>query len=241
MFIFKLLITLIYITKSINGNIYEKCINPKHITFTFDDGPDEITQQLVNILNKYQIKGTFFINGINIIKNPKYKNMLKQINNEGHILSSHTFSHSALEKINKFNIYRELYDNELIFRELINMRPRYFRPPYFSYNDDIFDVINNHFGYDLIATNMMANDWDGISSQAIYDFWVNKLITEPETGKIILIHDDIFNNIQALEIFIEYGLSNNYTFVNLIDCVGHITAYIEDNKYSPNLLNGINN
>jgi len=233
-------IVLLSIINLTNGEYYEKCINKNHITLTFDDGPNKNTQGLVDVLNKYGIKGTFFINGLHIIRNEEFETVVKQMYNDGHIIASHTFSHEAMEKLNGFNVMRELYDNELIFRELFNVRPLYFRAPYFSYNNDIYDTITYHFGYNFIATNIMSNDWDGISAQEIFDFMVNKLVTEPTTGKITLQHDTMINNIEALDMFIQYGIANNYTFVSLTECLGHTTAYIPDNTYGPNLLSGIN-
>lgn len=223
-----------------NGEYYEKCNNPKHISLSFDDGIHENTQGLVDVLNKYGIKGSFFINNLQIVRNPAFGTVVKQMYNEGHIIGSHGFSHEAMEKLNGFNIMREMYDNELIFRELFNVRPRYFRPPYFSYNDYVYGIVTDHFGYDFIATNAMSNDWDGISAQAIVDYMVNKLVTEPTTGKITIQHDTEINNIEALEMFIHYGMENNYTFVDLTQCLGHDNAYIQDNYYGPNMLNGIN-
>ena len=62
-------IVLLSIINLTNGEYYEKCINKNHITLTFDDGPNKNTQGLVDVLNKYGIKGTFFINGLHIIRN----------------------------------------------------------------------------------------------------------------------------------------------------------------------------
>jgi len=237
---FNLTYLLLSLIVLINGEYYESCIKPNHITLSFDDGIHKNTQGLVDVLNNYGIKAIFFINGLHIVRNNDFETVVKQMNIDGHTIGSHTFSHEAMEKLNGFNVMRELYDNELIFRELFNVRPRYFRAPYFSYNDEIYNTITYNFGYDFIGTNVMPPDWTGISAQEIVDFMVNKLVTESTTGKITLQHDKMINNIEALEMFIEYGMANNYTFVSLAECLGHTTSYIEDNKYGPNLNTGIN-
>jgi peptidoglycan/xylan/chitin deacetylase (PgdA/CDA1 family) len=62
----KLIISFILLTHNshlVNSNIYDKCINDKHASLTFDDGIHVNTINYVNMLNKYNVSGTFFING----------------------------------------------------------------------------------------------------------------------------------------------------------------------------------
>ena len=218
-----------------NALVYDKCINDKHLTLTFDDGPNENTINLINILDKYKIKGTFFINGLNIIRN-NYQSLIKSMYTNNHIIGSHGFAHAAMEQINDFNKRRELSDNELVFRQLFNKRPYYYRPPYFSYDASVV-AMTETFGYSIIATNLNTNDWKATSSDEIYNNFVNGLISN--NGSIILQHDYQVLSNDALVKIIDYGILNNYTFVSLDVCIGVNKIYNDDNKYGPNLLNGI--
>lgn len=215
-----------------NANIYEKCVNDKHISLTFDDGPHKNTINIVNTLNSYNISGTFFINGFNVIKN-NYQQLVKDMHSSGHILGSHTFSHPALEKLNKFNKERELYDNEFIFRQLFNKRPYFMRPPYFSYDLEVVEI-SNHFGYEVITTNLNTDDWMVDSPKDIYENFLSKYSNY--SGIITLIHDYHEGADGALKLIIPFMISENYTFVSLDECIGSNKKYNEDNYYGPNLL-----
>jgi peptidoglycan/xylan/chitin deacetylase (PgdA/CDA1 family) len=214
---------------------YDHCIDNKHISLTFDDGPNVNTLPIINILNKYKITGTFFINGLNVIRN-NHQELIKSIYNNGHILGSHGFSHAAMEKLNYFNQLRELYDNELIFRQLLNKRPYYYRPPYFSYDVNIVNMCNM-FGYEIITSNLNTNDWNASTIDEIYNNFVTGLSNG--AGVITLQHDYQLFNDEALNKMIDYGLAQGYTFVPLDICIGVNKNYNDDNTYGPNLLNGI--
>lgn len=227
---YKYLIVLFSI-QNINAIFYTRCENSKHITLTFDDGINEYTEDIIKILNKYKIKGTFFVNLKSVINNDSNLKSLKKIYNNGHIIGSHTFSHPALEKLNIFNIRRELYDNELIFRNLFNKRFRYFRPPYFSYNDNIYDIITYEFMYDIIGSNCLLNDWkDELTSDDLFEYFKLKL----NESLIILQHDYSKKSINILPNIIEYISEKNYTIVSLNECLNHNDFYYNDNYYDSN-------
>jgi peptidoglycan/xylan/chitin deacetylase (PgdA/CDA1 family) len=144
-----------------------------------------------------------------------------------------------MEKLNLFNKERELYDNEFIFRQLFNIRPRFYRPPYFSYNSEVVDICNR-FGYDIIVSNLNTDDWSSNSSEEIYNNFLDKW--NNATGHIVLMHDYQTYNLVALEKIILFVKKNNYKFVSMSECIGMSLdyKYIADNTYGPNLLNGIN-
>ena len=91
------LLLLIYGSIFINSNFYIKTIcsktnDNKEIAITFDDGPvKEITPLILDVLEEFDIKAAFFCIGNNIVNN---KSILKQIDNKGHIIGNHSFSHS---------------------------------------------------------------------------------------------------------------------------------------------------
>jgi peptidoglycan/xylan/chitin deacetylase (PgdA/CDA1 family) len=229
-------ILLSYNLNLISSNIYDKCINDKHASLTFDDGVHENTINYINILNKYNVSGTFFINGLTVVKNNNYIDLVKQMSTSGHIIGSHGFSHAAMERLNQFNQMRELYDNELIFRQIFNKRPSFYRPPYFSYSGEILNIINN-FGYDIIVSNLNTDDWSVDTAEEIYNNYLTKF--DNITGKILLQHDYHANGHIALEMIIQHLQINNYTIVPINICIGSSNIFTEDNKYGPNLDNGI--
>lgn len=230
----RFIVFLVAIIDIVYGNIYDRCINNKHITLTFDDGPHDNTLNIISVLDTYKITGSFFINGLNVIRNNKQE-LVKSIYASGHIIGSHGFSHAAMEKLNYFNQLAELSNNEFIFRQLFNKRPYFYRPPYFSYDANIVNMCNM-FGYQIIATNLNTNDWNASTSTEIYNNFIAGL---NDNGPIILQHDYQTLNINILAQMINYAISHNYTFVPLDICIGSSQIYNNDNYYGPNLLNGI--
>jgi peptidoglycan/xylan/chitin deacetylase (PgdA/CDA1 family) len=231
------LILLFNLISIVNSNIYDKCVNNNHASLTFDDGIHKNTINYINVLNKYNVSGTFFINALTMIRNNDFIDIVKKLHSNNHIVASHGFSHAAMERLNKFNQLRELYDNELIFRQIFNLRPAFYRPPYFSYNSDIVNIIND-FGYHIITSNLNTDDWLVDSHKEIFDNYLNKF--DNSSGKIILQHDYHADGHNAVELIIKHLIENNYTIVPLNICIGIDNVFIEDNIYGPNLLNGIN-
>ena len=229
-----IIIAIIVITVKCD-NVYTRCINDKHISFTFDDSPSNNTVNLINILNQNNVSATFFINGIHIIRDNNI-NIMKKLYSSNQILGSHGFSHAAMQKLNYFNQLRELYDNELIFREILNLRPFFYRPPYFSYDASIVTMTTS-FGYNIIATNLNTNDWNCSTSDEIYTNFVDSL--NNNSGPIVLQHDYQNLNNDVLTKMITYSKQQGYDIVSLDICLGFNKIYNDDNVYGPFLFNGV--
>lgn len=223
------------------ANQLSRCVRPDHAALTFDDGPHDNTELYLNILEKYDVSGAFFISGVSVYRNNKYKyveSMLKR----GHVVASHGFSHAAMEKLNDFNKERELYDNELIFRQIFNKRPQLYRPPYFSYDATIVSLANN-FGYTIVTTELNTDDWmeDNTlaGADAIFSNYLEKF--NNVTGHIILQHDYHGTGYLATERIIRHLRDNNYTIVSLVECLGLTGDGLQsDNTYGPLLESGVN-
>ena len=84
-------------------------ISNKYIALTFDDGPNYNTNKVIDILNKYNVKATFFILGSKI-KNNEY--ILKKEFNSGMEIGKHTFSHLLLTKYKEDKIKKEMEGSE---------------------------------------------------------------------------------------------------------------------------------
>lgn len=233
----RIILLLILIIKNINAQVYTGCVNNKHISLTFDDGPRDNTNNILRVLDLYNIKATFFINAIHIVRNPNRIKLIKRMDTAGHIIGNHGFSHGDMPSLSDFNKLRELYDNELIIREMLNKRPYFYRPPYFSYDDNVLNAIKP-FNYITVTSNLDTNDWKATTENDILNTFKTNLINNT-VGYITLQHDHILLNNKVLKLMIEYGLQQGYTFVPLDICLNTNMRYYPDNYYSPNLDNGI--
>ena len=216
--------------------IFQNCTLPYQVSLTFDDGPTNMTGQILDILKHHNVSATFFINGLHTVDEGLWA-VTERIYNENHILGTHTFSHPALSKINDFNIERELMDNELIIRMITNKRPSFFRPPYFDYNDHIISIVKT-FGYSLALANLDTEDWLTQNSTEIYDV-INSKINQQFGGSfVVLQHAQIPETVAVLSQIITWIQSQGFEIVPLDVCTG-INRYQPDNLYGPFMLNGV--
>lgn len=214
---------------------YTTCLNPNTVAITFDDGPGNNTRAIVDILNKNGVTAAFFVNGIRVIRENRWDD-LKYIDAAGHTLASHGFSHAALEQLNDFNIRRELFDNELVFRMSLKKRPRFFRPPYFSYNAAIQNMAQTTFGYALVVSNLDTNDWASLNGTDILQHYKDAVNVSGQSY-ISLQHEQVTETVDVLDAAIKYIKSKNYRIISLSECLG-LQPYQLDNVYGPYLLNG---
>ena len=80
----------------------ENTTKPKVIYLTFDDGPSPLTGKFLDVLDKYNIKGTFFLVGNQIQSNAE---VVKRLYDEGHGIGLHTYTHN----------YKAIYSNRNAF------------------------------------------------------------------------------------------------------------------------------
>ncbi|KAF9424639.1 hypothetical protein BGZ94_008012 [Podila epigama] len=119
-------------TVGIPGTVYTNCKTPGTFSISFDDGPSIYTSALLDLLDKEDIKVTFFVNGDNqgCIYDPKVQAVLKRAFNSGHQIASHTWSHPQLTKQTAAGVKLEMTRLEKAFDDILGVIPRYMRPPY---------------------------------------------------------------------------------------------------------------
>ncbi|MFN3550409.1 MAG: polysaccharide deacetylase family protein [Endomicrobiia bacterium] len=211
------LFSIIFAEKFDNEKIFFWKINTKEkiIFLTFDDGPSEYTKEVLKILDKYNIKATFFVLGELI----KYrKEIIIEIFNKGHIIGSHTFSHQNFYKLcKKLSIQecKKILEEELLkTQQEINfvsnkIEIKYLRLPNGFYRKWVDDVVKK-YAYKVINWSYGC-DWLNISEEEMFKRYISSL----EPGGIYLFHDggkDRKKTIKVLEQFIEYAISKGYKF-----------------------------
>ncbi|OHW98719.1 chitin deacetylase [Colletotrichum incanum] len=114
------------------------CINPGDVALTYDDGPASYTNDLLDLLKKYNATATFMITGNNNAKGEidnatfPWVSTIKRMYADGHQIASHTWSHADLCKITSAQRKDEMYKLEMALRNIIGVIPTYMRPPYSS-------------------------------------------------------------------------------------------------------------
>lgn len=175
------------------------------IALTFDDGPHpRITPIILDILDKYGVKATFFTVGINAYYYPQ---TLKMIAQRGHEIGNHTFSH----KVNNTGLREEIESCEKMIYEITECRTKLFRPPEGMINSGTLDVLQG-LDYRIILWDIDTRDWAHTPPKTIAE----NVIRSVKSGDIILMHDYIGQSsptCEALEIFIPKLMDMGYKFV----------------------------
>ncbi|WP_299219030.1 polysaccharide deacetylase family protein [uncultured Aquimarina sp.] len=203
-----------YFLKSLNSN---PKLTKKKIAITFDDGPDLNTLKILEVLNKYNVRGTFFCIGKQIEKHP---DILKKIIQENHIIGNHTFTHDKFIDIystNKFT--NEIKETDTIIEKFSKKKPLLFRPPYGITNPNIARAVRNT-GHSVIGWNKRSFDTTIPSEKVI----LKRITKNLKGGDIILLHDTKIITVAVLEQLLLFLQRNNFTTVT-IDELFSIQAY----------------
>jgi len=177
------------------------------VLITFDDGPSPWTKQILDTLDKYQIKAVFFLVGKNI---EKYPNEVLEIYKRGHIIGNHSYSHSPVLIFKDYKTIRKEIDttNKLI-EKLTGFKPFLFRPPYGRYSY-VMDSVIRDLNMKVVLWNDDSEDWKLLSPNGIYF----KVISQLKGGSIILFHERK-NTLKSLGNILREIKSKNLKFINL--------------------------
>jgi len=214
--------------------------NDKKVALSFDDGPDpEWTPKILDILKRYNVKGTFFMIG-EVAED--YVGVMQRVYREGHEIGNHTWSHPDISEISNRQVDLELNLTERLFASKLGVQPLYFRPPYSidqepDTNDQAAPVEKiQALGYVIIGNKIDTNDWDEHprkSPQEITDSvfqQIEDMKTRPwNRGSVILLHDgggDRSATIAALPVLIEALKARGYEIVPVSELVGKTRAEV---------------
>ena len=186
--------------------IYNVKRDNKAVSLSFDAAwGNEDTQMLIDILNRYGVKATFFLVGQWV---DKYPESVKALYDAGMEIGNHSATHPHMASLSESEIRSEIAACNDKIEALTGQAPTLFRCPYGEYDNEVIDTIN---GMDMypIQWNVDSLDWKGIDASEICDR-VTKNVTP---GSIILFHNAAEHTPEALADIIEYLLSEGYEIV----------------------------
>ena len=157
----------------------------KVIYLTFDDGPTpEITDWVINTLDTFDAKATFFCIGNNIEKHPE---IFKSIINKGHAIGNHTYNHLKGWKTKTKDYLINIYKTQLIIDSSYNSKPLLFRPPYGRIKLKQVKALSK-LNYQIIMWNILSKDWDKTVEKEVC---LKNVIQNTKEGDIVVFHDSI--------------------------------------------------
>lgn len=172
-----------------------KCSGSKHsqaVSITFDDGPlPYLTADILSILDRYNVKATFFCIGRRIERHPE---ILKEIHNQGHAIGNHTYLHGKFFDLQTTGkMVEELERTDDVIQKTIGIKPRFFRPPYGVTNPNLAKAIRKR-GY--ITMGWSVRSFDTITPDQ--DKLFKRVTSQIKGGDVILFHDYCESTIDIL-------------------------------------------
>ncbi|OGZ29486.1 MAG: hypothetical protein A2562_02230 [Candidatus Nealsonbacteria bacterium RIFOXYD1_FULL_39_11] len=190
--------------------------NKKQVIFTFDAGSGiQSLDRILSVLEKYELKGTFFITGKWAEQNPE---SLRRISSAGHEIFNHTYSHPYLTRTEDEKIIEELNMADEIIYQITGVSTKpYFRPPYGDRDARVFEKAF-FAGYRAVYWTIDVLDWkedQGFTKEQSKA----RIMDNLKPGTIYLMHigDDITGDILD-EVFSEI-ISQGYSIVSLSEGV----------------------
>ncbi len=195
--------------------IYSWHSNEKNIALTFDDGPHpRYTPEILEILNEYGIRATFFVIGVNL---RNYKGIVEMEYVAGHEIGNHTYSHKNLKKLPYTGICEEICMAESAIYENLEYRTKLLRPPGGMVGEDVCRVAREQ-DYTIVCWSIDTLDWAHTPSEQIAE----NILASVKGGDIILFHDYVSGGSptpEALRIIIPELISRGYNFVTVSELI----------------------
>lgn len=176
--------------------IYNVDTDEKKVSISFDAAwGNEQTQSLLDTLDKYNVKATFFLVG-DWVRN--YPDDVKAIAEAGHDVGNHSNTHPYMTQISLDEMRKELETCNSDIESITGKRPTLFRPPYGDYDNNVVETVNS-LGMYCVQWDVDSLDWKGLSAEEMCSRIKNNI----QSGSIVLMHNGGENTPAALPSIIE--------------------------------------
>ncbi|BED93102.1 MAG: polysaccharide deacetylase family protein [Candidatus Paraimprobicoccus trichonymphae] len=223
------IITFLFISVFTIGKqeIYPICYvqtEKKLISFTFDDGgEDKQVCELLRVLKEKKIKATFFIIGEWA---KEHTDMVKKINEDGHDIGNHSYTHPFLPNLNKENLESEIEKCNKVLEKIINKKIDLFRAPFGATDKTVIKKAEEKKMF-LIKWNIDTVDWKkGTTEEQI----LKTVKNEKRKGSIILMHMGKNQTIKVLPKLIKHLNEEDYEIVPISRLIYKDSGYFTTEK-----------
>ena len=184
----------------------------KLVSISFDAAwGNEDTQQLIDILAKYDVKATFFVVGEWV---DKYPESVKALSDAGHEVMNHSNDHAHFNSLSTEEIVANINACNDKIEAVTGVRPTLFRPPYGEYDDHVITSVRG-MGIEPIQWDVDSLDWKELPASEI----TQRVTSRVGPGSIVLFHNAALHTPEALPTIIETLLQEGYTFLPISQLV----------------------
>jgi cellulose synthase/poly-beta-1,6-N-acetylglucosamine synthase-like glycosyltransferase/peptidoglycan/xylan/chitin deacetylase (PgdA/CDA1 family) len=209
------------------GRLDGAALPRKTVILSFDDGPDpRWTPEILDVLNQYDVPGTFFLIGSQALR---YPDIVRREVDEGHEIGNHSFTHPDLTLESSWMARWQLTETQLALVGITGHTTTLMRPPYSfspdSLDDGYWNLVRDARadGYVTVLSDIDGLDWKRPGVQAI----VRNATPKDGQGGVILLHDaggDRSQTVAALKILIPRLKAQGYDFTTVQEAF-HLAPY----------------
>ena len=178
------------------------------VAITFDDGPGRYTDEIISILEKYNARATFFVQGKNV---SGYKDVLKRAAALGNEIANHTWSHVNLSGSGASTISSQISSTNNAIYNATGVYPKLYRPPYGAYNNYVLNSVS----MPLVMWSVDTLDWKTRNAAKT----LLSVQKSARDGSIILMHDIHSPTKDAIEPVIRHLLISGYQLVTVSELI----------------------
>ena len=184
----------------------QKAENDKVIAISFDAAwGNEDTQTLIDILEKYNVKTTFFVVGGWVDKFPE---SVKQLSDAGHEIMNHSNTHPHMTQISVEKMKEEVQKCDEKIQAITGKKPTLFRAPYGDYNNAVVGAMRET-GHFTIQWDVDSLDWKDLTASEI----TQRVTSKVKPGSIVLFHNAALHTPEALPTILETLQKDGYKIV----------------------------
>lgn len=179
--------------------------DPPMVALTFDDGPhSRYTEELLDGLAARNVKATFFLIGCNV---EGKEDLVQRIEEEGHLIGSHTCSHVKLTDLSEEAAFAEITRCNEIIQSVTDAPVIYIRPPYGAWISSWSDELNMK----VVLWDVDPEDWKYQNTDTI----VRHIVSHVSDGDIILLHDIYQTSVEAALQVVDLLQAEGYQFARI--------------------------
>lgn len=183
----------------------EEGLSEKKIAITFDDGPHPVyTEKLLKGLKERNVRATFFVLGQKAKEHPE---IIKQMEEDGHIIGNHTYTHIQLRNSNREKFRNELVLTNEVISGITGREVQYVRPPYGTWDKKLEEELNMF----PVLWNVDPNDWCTGNADKV----TRRIVGKAKENSIILLHDCYQSSVDAALASIDILTEEGYDFVTV--------------------------
>ncbi len=179
------------------------------------------TLQILDILDKFEVKATFFLVGFWV---DKYPDLVKEIHDRGHLVANHSTNHPHFNSLGESEMILEVETTAKKISDITGTEVKFFRAPFGEYNNTLIKLLEER-SIKCIQWTEDSLDWKGLSGKEITE----RILKTVKSGSIILCHNNSDHITDALPTLL-MGLKNkNLTPVRMDELVYESDYYIDNN------------